>query len=303
MSLSAFARRLAHTSGRLDASRTYITMWDDITVSVMPTGGAYAYAGYVDGMWPTFPLLVKRFPNHRLFSIAVFSSDNAECLDVERGDARNEDAPGWFERQIQRGVWRPGLYTQASNLKALELEMRAHHVPRSSYRLWSAHYTGKPHLCGPKSCGYGLSESDGTQWTSSAMGINLDRSLLLPDFFDPRPVPPRPPAPKPPHPEPAPAGPTWEEAMMNRLPTLKQGDKDGPGKVEFVGRMQALIQYIGQCNNIEAAQSLKVDGDFGAHSVNALLAIQAFFGLHNTSEYQQRVCGPKTWPALVTAEP
>jgi hypothetical protein len=279
-------------------------MWDDITVSALPTGGSYAYAGYVDGMWPTFKTLQARFPGHRLLSIAVFSSDNAECLDIERGDASNSDAPGWFERQVACGVFRPVLYTQASNLKSLELEMRAHHVPRGCYRLWSAHYTCKAHLCGPKSCGYGLSEADGTQFTSTALGINLDRSLLLPDFFDTRPAPPKPPAPKPvPHPEPAPAGPVWEEAMMNRLPTLKQGDKDGPGKPEFVGRMQSLIKYIGVVNNIEAAKSLDVDGDFGGHTTNALLAVQAFFGLHNTSEYQQRVCGPKTWPALVTAAP
>lgn len=90
---------------------------------------------------------------------------------------------------------------------------------------------------------------------------------------------------------------------MNRLPTLKQGDQDGPGRVETVGRMQSLIKYIGQVNSIEAARDLKVDGDFGVHTVNALLAVQAFFGLHTTDEYTQRVCGPKTWPALVTGKP
>jgi peptidoglycan hydrolase-like protein with peptidoglycan-binding domain len=89
--------------------------------------------------------------------------------------------------------------------------------------------------------------------------------------------------------------------MLNALPTLKQGDKDGPGKIEFVGRMQVLITFIGKVNKIEAASSLADDGDFGPHTVNALLAIQAFFGLHNSSEYQQRVCGPQTWAALITA--
>ena len=296
MSLSAFARRLAHTSGQLDASRPYITMWDDITVSSLPTGGAYAYAGYIDGMWPTYGELLKRFPGHRLFSIAVFASDDGECLDIERGDATIDQAPGWFERQVARGVFRPGLYTQASKLRALELEMQGHHIPRHAYRLWSAHYTGKAHLCGPRSCGYGLSEADGTQFTSTALGINLDRSLLLPDFFDPRPAPVKPPTP-------LPATPSWQESMLNALPTLKQGDKDVPGKVAFVGRMQALVKYIGDVNGIESAKSLTVDGDFGVHTTNALLAIQAFFGLHNTTEYQQRACGPQTWPALVTGHP
>lgn len=296
MSLSAFARRLAHTSGKLDLSRPYITMWDDITVSALPTGGSYAYGGYVDGLWPTYSDLPERFPNHRLFSIAVFTSDDAECLDIERGDATIEEAPGWFERQVARGVWRPALYTQAGNLKALEMEMRLRHVPRGSYRLWSAHYTGKAHLCSPESCGYGLSEADGTQWTSNALGINLDRSLLLPDFFDRRP------APKPvdpPAPTPAPVKPSWQEVMMNALPALAQGDKDGPGKVEYVGRMQALIKYIGACNGIEAAKDLTVDGDFGLKTTNALLSVQEFYGMHGSDEYAQRVCGPATWPKLI----
>lgn len=296
MSLSAFARRLAHTSGRLDATRPYITMWDDITVSSMPTGGSYAYAGYVDGMWPTYAELEKRFPGHRLLSIAVFAADNAECLDIENGDATIAEAPGWYERQAARGIYRPALYTSASQLKALEQVMTAHHVPRSNYRLWAAHYTNKAHLCAPGSCGYGLSEADACQFTSSALGINLDRSLLLPSFFDPRPVPPKPPAP-------APVIPSWQEAMLNALPTLKQGDKDGPGKIEFVGRMQGLMQYIGKVNNIEAAKSIADDGDFGVHTTNALLAVQEFFGLHNSSEYSQRVCGPLTWAALVTGHP
>jgi hypothetical protein len=300
MSLEAFARRLFHATGQLDTSRPYITMFDDITVPTLPTGGAYAYAGYVDGMWPTYPELVKRFPGHRLLSIAVFSSDNAECLDIEKGDAEIVDAPAWFERQVHRGVYRPVLYTQASNIKALELAMAACHVPRSAYRLWSAHYTNRAHLCGPHSCGFGLSEADGTQWTDSALGLNLDQSLLLPNFFDPRPAPQKPPTPYP-TPTPAPVEPAWEEDMMNRLPTLKQGDKDTPGHIAFVGRMQALIKYIGVVNGIEAAKDLAVDGDFGLKTTNALLAVQSFFGLHNSKEFESRVCGPVTWPYLVAA--
>lgn len=294
MSLSAFARRLARTSGKLDTSRPYITMWDDITVSALPTGGSYAYAGYVDGMWPTYRTLQARFPGHRLLSIAVFSSDNAESLDIERGDATIGEGPGWFERQVARGIWRPVLYTQASNLKALELVMRAHHVPRGSYRLWSAHYTKKAHLCGPKSCGYGLSEADGTQWTDVAMGINLDRSLLLPSFFDPRPAPPKPPAPKP-----APStDPTWQEAMMNRLPTLKQGDKDVAGGIAFVGRMQALVKLIGDRNHLAKASAQHASGVFDDMTHDALVQVQALFKLT-----QDGVCGPKTWGVLVTAAP
>lgn len=86
---------------------------------------------------------------------------------------------------------------------------------------------------------------------------------------------------------------------MSALPTMKQGDQDGPGKVEFVGRMQSLIVFVGKVNNIEAAYDLKADGDFGPKTTNALLAIQEHFGLHGSPEYTERVCGPQTWPVLV----
>lgn len=301
MSLDAFARRLVHATGQLDVTTQYITMFDDITVTALPTGGSYAYAGYINGMWPTFDALKERFPHARLLDVAVFASGNATCLDIERGDATIAEAPAWFERQVARGVYRPVFYIQASNMKALELELAAAHIERSAYRLWIAHYTRQPHLCSPKTCGYGRTRADATQWTQTALGVNLDQSILLPDFFDPRPVV-KPPAPKP-VPTPAPVGPTWEEAMMNALSTLAQGDKDGPGKIELVGRMQSLMKYIGRVNCIPPASDLEVTGEFDLKTTNALLAVQEFFGLHDSAEYHNRVCGPKTWAALVTGHP
>ena len=56
---------------------------------------------------------------------------------------------------------------------------------------------GKAHLCAPGACGYGTGQADGTQWTQTALGLNLDRSILLPDFFDMRPAPRPVPAPPP----------------------------------------------------------------------------------------------------------
>lgn len=296
MRVGAALRRVAHMSGRLDTTRPYITMFDDITVSALPSGHEYAYGGYTGGHWPTFGELTGRFPGHRLFSIAVQSLDDGECLDIEKGDAGIADAPGWYERQVARGVFRPGLYTSAGNLAALERTMAAHHIERAAYRLWSAHYTGRPHLCSPRSCGFGLSEADGTQFTDRALGLSLDQSILLPNFFDGRPVPGKPPVPVP-VPTPAPVSPTWEEAMMRAIPTIKQGDADKPGQVPWVRLMQGNIVAHGHAHKIEAAYDLKVDGDFGIHTANALLAMQSFFGLPG-----DRVCGPATWAALVTGE-
>ena len=303
MILSAAARRFFHASGKLGV-QPYITMFDDIVVTTLPSGDSYAYGGYVNGLWPTFPELEKRFPGHHVLDITVFASGNATCLDIENSDATIDQAPAWFERQVARGVYRPVLYISASGMKALERKMASCHIDRSAYRIWSAHYTGKPHICSPTSCGYGLTQADGTQWTDKALGLQLDQSLLLPSFFYARPLPPipEPPAPEPtPVPVPAPAPePNWLEAVLNALPTLDQGDKDEKGKPPFVRVMQGLIVAQGHANDIEAAYDLKVDGDFGPKTLNALLAIQEHFGLHDTDEYTQRVCGPKTWPVLVT---
>jgi hypothetical protein len=62
---------------------------------------------------------------------------------------------------------------------------------RAAVRLWSAHYGLGEHICGPNSCGQLSIDADGTQWTSTAMGRNLDQSLLRTDFFGvPKPPPP-----------------------------------------------------------------------------------------------------------------
>lgn len=170
-----------------------LTMFDDVTLRLLP-GGADAYAGYVNGLYANFNALSAKFPNAHLLDISVFASGDATCLDVEQGDATIAEVYGWFKRQRARNVYRPVIYTSASNLHQLELTMTANGFPRDSYRVWSAHYGMGQHICGPnafgpgRSCGYPV-QADGTQWTSTALGRSLDQSLLAGDFFDKPPVP------------------------------------------------------------------------------------------------------------------
>lgn len=158
-----------------------LIMYDSIDVPLLPEG-APAYAGYVNGSWPTFAALKARFPKARLLSVAVQADHDAECLDIETGDATVVQAPNWHARQLHRGERRPGFYTEASNLALLERVMAAHGITRGQYRIWSAHYT-EAHFCGPHTCGYGDSDTNGTQWTKAALGKNLDQSVLNDDFF------------------------------------------------------------------------------------------------------------------------
>lgn len=159
------------------------TMFDSISISNMPSN-APAVAGYVGGRWPTFQYLAAHFPNAKRLSVAVASYLDADCLDIEPGDAPVSLAPAWFKRQVKRGVKKPALYTSASQVPALVATMRRAGIRRDAYRIWSAHYTGHAHLCGP-SCGFGITDTaDATQWTDKALGRSLDQSLLTPQFFE-----------------------------------------------------------------------------------------------------------------------
>jgi hypothetical protein len=159
-------------------------MYDSVDVSALPPG-ADAYAGYVDGRFPTFAALERRFGGSgaHLLSIAVFASGNAAALDIEPGDATNAQAPGWVKRQLAGGARRPCLYTSVSNMDALVATVTAAGISRGEVRLWSAHFGQGKHICGPTTCRQTQHACDGTQWTDVALGRSLDESVLHDSFF------------------------------------------------------------------------------------------------------------------------
>lgn len=158
-----------------------IVMFDDVDVSLLPKG-AQAYAGYVDGKWKTYAELQAKFPKAHLLSIAVFPWDDADCLDVEPGDATIAQAPKWVKKQIARGI-KPCVYTAISDAQKLVTALSKAGIKRSQYRLWTAHYTYQKHFCGP-ACGFSFAgNADATQWTDKANGRSLDESICKPDFF------------------------------------------------------------------------------------------------------------------------
>lgn len=153
-------------------------MYDSTELDQIPAH-ASAVAGYTSGNWPTYGAIVKRWPHAQHLSIAINAAHDADCLDVEKDDASISDAPGWFHRQKGR----PTLYTSLSNVGVLTTEMSHAGIARHEYKIWSAHYTGVPHICGPSE---GLSvAAEATQWTNRALGRNLDESLCSDAFFAP----------------------------------------------------------------------------------------------------------------------
>ena len=161
-------------------------MYDTALNDQFPAGAA-AYAAYVDGgigNQPNYAYIVSAFPKAQHLSIALFASDNADALDVESGASAPSDIPGWYARQVARGIQRPVIYASASTMNDAILPVLSQAgIVRAQTRLWTAHYGLGEHICGPGSCGALSIDADGTQWTSSAMGLVLDQSLLLDSFF------------------------------------------------------------------------------------------------------------------------
>lgn len=199
-----------------------LVMFDSTDLGQIPADAA-CVAGYVGGRWPTAREIPHRFPRARLLTIAVTAAEDAETLDIETGDATPADAAGWFERQRRRGVPRPCLYASASVMAAVVAAIRAAGIERGAVRLWSAHYTHSPHICGPKTCGAVSLDVDGTQWTDKALGRNLDLSLLRGDFFAVPAPPARPPTVRQPRP--------WTTAGQSTLAELAAGQRTQPSTI------------------------------------------------------------------------
>ncbi len=245
-----------------------ITMFDSVDLDQIPAD-AQALAAYVDGRFANSAEAADRFPRAHLLTIAVFAAHDADCLDIETGDATPAQAAGWYFMQKARGLARPCLYASASVMQeAVVPAITEAGIPRSAVRLWSAHYTRTPHRCGPHpSCGLMSIEADATQYDDRALGRDLDVSLVADDFFGPAP-----------HPSPVPS---WQEAMLQALPVVKQGDT-GP----VVRTVQALC--------VARGHATAVDGVFGPATGLSVAAVQRNHGLAPDS-----AVGPLTWPVLL----
>ena len=134
------ARKAAETPGE---EATLITCWDTIENGQFPPGGQ-AYAAYVDGEigdQPNYAWIVKAFPSAHHMSIALFADHDADCLDMEPGAASPSDFPGWYARQVKRGIARPVIYANAFTMQTSVLAaLSSAGIARSSVRLWTAHY-------------------------------------------------------------------------------------------------------------------------------------------------------------------
>ncbi len=165
-----------------------ITVLDTTTpgaIGRLASTSSDALAGYNDGLYNDIRQLEAMYPGHRHQAIAVFPWDDGDWLDIETGDARPQDAPGWVRRQHARGLARPGLYASLSVMPAVHAALEAAGIARNSVRLIYAAYASPPD---PTI----LPGYDGHQYTDHWQGRNVDASVVRDDFFDVALVPHRP---------------------------------------------------------------------------------------------------------------
>lgn len=260
-----------------------IIQFDAVDITQIPAG-PQAVAGYVDGAWPTAAVLAARFPHAHLLTIAVDPASDADCLDIETGDATPASAAAWYARQKARGVQRPCLYASVSVMQTQVVPaLKAAGIGRDEVRLWTAHYAGL-HVCAHDTCGELGFPADGTQWTDRAFGRSLDQSLLDESFFavsSPLPT--------------APSAPPWQETLMNQLPELAEGAQDQAGHVFWVHRLQALVKVYGQFIGLAGAAALEVTGTYDAATKAAVEQVQEHAKLTADG-----IAGTDTWSVLIT---
>lgn len=184
----------------MSADFAQVVMLDDIDLSIInahfakvdvPKGTVKAIAGYVNGKYANWPAIVQKWAASGLHMVSIDvqanSTAGAQCLDIEKGDATIGQAVAWFKATQAAGFqardlrWFPKFYISAGSAASLVATLAAAGIRRDEYMIWSAHYTNKPHICAPGTCGY--PQADATQWTSSADGASLDESLCFAYFF------------------------------------------------------------------------------------------------------------------------
>lgn len=159
---------------------TSVYMYDDVTAALIPADAEYV-AYYTDGRYANLAACKARCTKAKFVGIAVKSSDPAEALDVEPGDATIADVFYWLKGKAKKDgpFIAPMIYIQASDADELMMHMDANHfVQKRDFLLWTAHYTGKAHLCGPSTCKECHAEADATQFTNRANGKSLDESVV-----------------------------------------------------------------------------------------------------------------------------
>lgn len=120
------------------------TMYDAIDASLLPQGGDL-YAGYVDGRWPSYNAIKKRFPASLVVGIATNpNTDDGIIGDGPPDNGTWSEWIGWVQRRRAAG-FDPWINTNQMNDWTPGIEaFRAANVAEPHW--WVANYDGSPVL-------------------------------------------------------------------------------------------------------------------------------------------------------------
>jgi hypothetical protein len=248
------------------------TMFDTVDDPAQVFSGlnVQAVAAYGNGKFANFTKAKAEFPKLNVLQIDVNGQGIGNCGDFEAGDMATAHAGSWAAGRMAAGIKRPVIYFQVSSWVPIMQSLGAAGITRNQVRIWTAHYTGKSHLCSA-ACGFGVTGSaDATQWASPQKpgslppkfaGRNIDLSLTAINFFGPPKAPPFP-------------------GRKLRQPPSMTGDDVRKWQAQMASRGWLVV----------------VNGTYDAASEHICRQFQEEKGLNVTG-----VVGPATWKAAWTS--
>jgi hypothetical protein len=152
-----------------------------------------AVAAYGNGHYANYDAAKKEFPHAHILKIDVSGQGIGNAGDFEAGDMNPAHAGSWAKGRIDAGIHRPVIYFSAGNWETVMSSLKQAGLSRGHVRIWTAHYTGKEHICSP-ACGMGINgHADATQWAThgppsnslphNLASRNLDISMTADNFF------------------------------------------------------------------------------------------------------------------------
>jgi hypothetical protein len=148
-----------------------------------------AVAAYGNGHPTNYPQAKKEFPDVPVLEIDVMGERIGDAGDFETGDMHAQEVGSWAKARIDAGVHRPVAYFPVANWRTVIESLAEAKLARDDVRIWTAHHTGRPHLCS-SACGFGVTgTADATQWGAPGYlpapyhGRNIDVSMTANDFF------------------------------------------------------------------------------------------------------------------------
>lgn len=228
------------------ASSAATVYGQDSVVASYTLAGYTFYAGYVNG-YVSYGAMAALHPSAKVLSITVRSGVYAvNVIDIEPGCCTVADAPGFVARSSHPGMAKPVVYCAAWQGQEVVNELSASGYARDEYVIWSAHYAGYTHICGPGTCGY--AQADMTQYASNS---RYDSDIALASVFGSAPPP---------------------------VPTSYPVSAGATGPL-----VKALQNGLNKWASRTGSAVLTPDSDFGADTTAATVKAQQYFMQHGVA--------------------